>query len=183
MSDSSYDDNDGEFWMEIMDFKQNFYHTTICHYKENYQHISVADFHSDESHAVCRLDVEDDVTSPVYFCLHQMHKRFSATWPDNQHVYAPLQIYIARLEKEVLDKDDLHMPKDMLKLVDGAYERDKFPMIYFFRQKLQKGRYVLFYRAAFNSIDPRDTEIVYRGGKLVQSQTYIHQSKKIVLSI
>jgi hypothetical protein len=28
----SVNDHDGEFWMDIKDFKKNFYHTTICHW-------------------------------------------------------------------------------------------------------------------------------------------------------
>jgi hypothetical protein len=54
------DDDDGEFWMTIQDFKKFFYSTTICHYRPNYKHITVADTHADTQHAVSRVDVLQD---------------------------------------------------------------------------------------------------------------------------
>ena len=86
----SVNDRDGEFWMDIKDFKKNFYHTTICHWQPDYTHLTVEDCHRETGHAVCRVTVKEDVNSAVYFCLNQMHKRFASTWPDNTHVYAPL---------------------------------------------------------------------------------------------
>ncbi len=83
------DDDDGEFWMDISDFKKFFYSTTICHYRLNYKNITVADTHAETEHACSRVDVLEDIDHAT-FILTQMHKRFATTWPDDSHEYAPL---------------------------------------------------------------------------------------------
>ena len=76
--------------MEIEDFKRFFYATTICHYKPNYEYFGISDTHSVTGHAICRLEVGEDIDAAVTFSLNQMHKRFSKGWPDQEHEYAPV---------------------------------------------------------------------------------------------
>ena len=96
-------DHDGTFWIEIDDYDKNFYSTTICHYKPNYKNLTVADTHSLTGHAVCRLDVGEDVEGMgVTFLMSQMHKRFASTWPDSTYEYAPSQLYLARVDREYI---------------------------------------------------------------------------------
>jgi hypothetical protein len=72
------------------------------------------------------------------------------------------------------------MFKESLKLVDGARESDYgTPVLYFSRTKLRKGRYILFYRAAFSSSESKNE--FTRGGKPVKDKIYVHESHKIVV--
>lgn len=81
--DFEMNDDDGQFWIEIADFYQNFYSTTICLYQPNYKNVTVADTHNIGGHAVCRIDLDADVEgNGVTFMMTQMHKRFAKTWPD-----------------------------------------------------------------------------------------------------
>lgn len=69
--------------MEINDFHQQFYETTICHYHSNYQHLEIADTHDMDGHGLCRIDVDVDITGEgVTFSLIQMHKRYDVNWPE-----------------------------------------------------------------------------------------------------
>lgn len=67
-----------------------------------------------------------------------------------------MQIYLARVDRELLPKQkpsDKETFRDTLKLVDGAREVRGCPVVYFSRTKLKKGRYIIFYRAAWNTRD------------------------------
>ena len=178
--------NDGQFWMEIDDFYKYFYCTTICHFKPNYEHFTVADTHSDIGHAVSRLDVLEDIEGHgVTILLSQMHKRFSRQWPTSNYQYAPMQLYLARIAREELPKKnpkDKDMWRDTLKLVDGARDTKGAPVIYFSRTKLRKGRYILFYRAAWSTKD-QQTNSYFKGGKSVSDKIFCQESHKLVLSM
>lgn len=78
-----------------------------------------------------------------------------------------MQLYLARLGR----RDSGHLLKngqpkliDDVKLVDGSREHS-VPMVYFTRAKLQKGRYLLFYRVAHKSLD----EVVSDAGSALGS--------------
>ena len=84
---------------------------------------------------------------------------------------------------ETFEEDDLNNPREMFKLVDGARDKVGSPLIFFYRKKLQKGKYILFYRAAFNTTDEEEKDKIYKGGKLAKGTSYVHQSQKLVVSI
>lgn len=58
---------------------------------------------------------------------------------------------------------------DDLKLVDGAKDYGR-PLVYFTRSKLQKGRYLLFYRVALKSLTPGEGNVVDADLKLTENQ-------------
>lgn len=95
-----------------------------------------------------------------------------------------MQLYLARIARENLPqqkKGDKVQFRDTLKLVDGARESQGTPVIYFQRSKLKAGKYILFYRAAFNTHDAGHN--YKKGGKDIDSQVYCQESSKIVLGI
>jgi|LauGreDrversion4_2_1035121.scaffolds.fasta_scaffold389982_3 hypothetical protein len=83
-----------------------------------------------------------------------------------------MQIYLARVDREFIknpkgSKNPLF--RDSLKLVDGARDNEGIPVVYFQRTKLRKGRYILFYRAAFNTLSEGEQgQEFIRGGKPVK---------------
>lgn len=68
-----------------------------------------------------------------------------------------------------------------MKLVDGARDLQGQPVVYFSRTKFRQGTYVLFYRAAWNSVDGKE---FYRGGKLQEGERlFVQECRKLVLSM
>lgn len=81
-----------------------------------------------------------------------MNKRFADSFPDDSFIYAPLQLYLCRIHRENLPLTGKKEPtqfRESLRLVDGAREKLGGVMLNFSRNKLMKGTYILFYRAAW----------------------------------
>jgi hypothetical protein len=82
-----------------------------------------------------------DINSKIVFTLHQLHRRLQENWLSGGFVYAAMQLYLARIDSDETESE-------VLRLVDGERSVDQ-PLVYFSRNKLAAGNYLLFYRCAW----------------------------------
>lgn len=92
--------------MRFENFQKFFYCTTICLYQENYQQICLSDTHGKNEHALTKLIVHDDIESTFIIKLHQIHRRFLDGWLEGNFQYAPMQLYLARVDRVGIDTPD-----------------------------------------------------------------------------
>ena len=140
---------DGVFWMNFNQYIQFFYMTTICLYQDGYSQISLSDTHAQTGHALTKLVVHEDIQSDVVFKLSQIHRRFLDGWLVGAYDYAPMQFYLAKVNRDVVTpQEEFDSDTEEIKLIDGMKDSDR-PVVYLSRQSLKKGEYLLFYRVAF----------------------------------
>ena len=83
------------------------------------------------------------------FTLSQIHRRFLDGWLEGTYEYAPMQLYLAKVNREIATpQEQFDSDTEELKLVDGMKDNDR-PVVYLSRRQLKRGEYLLFYRAAF----------------------------------
>ena len=137
--------------MKFDNFIKFFYATNICPFMENYQQICLSDTHGRDEHALTKLIVHEDIEGIFFVKLQQIHRRFLDGWLEGNYHYAPMQLYLTRVDRGAA----VHTPEDQFEentetvvLVDGHRGVD-MPLIYIKRNRLPAGEYLLFYRAAF----------------------------------
>ena len=140
---------DGLFWMAFNQYVQFFYMTTICLYQDGYSQISLSDTHAPSGHGLTKLVVHEDIQSDIVFKLSQIHRRFLDGWLEGTYDYAPMQLYLARVNRDpVVPDEQSDSDTEELRLVDGWKDSGR-PVVYLSRRHLKKGEYLLFYRAAW----------------------------------
>ena len=124
--------------------------TVVCLYQDNYQSICLSDAHGETEHAISKLIVHEDINDLVIFKLQQIHRRFLDGWLEGNYTYAPMQIYLTRVDRMGVETPDDQFEENTqtVKLIDGNRSVD-MPLVYFKRWKLPAGEYLLFYRVAF----------------------------------
>lgn len=80
------------------------------------------------------------------------------SWPNkNTYTYPTLQLYLCRVDRLDIPQNDGDFDEntEALNLIDGARGSNS-PMVFLEREKLPKGEYLIFYRAAFiDNLNPR----------------------------
>ena len=125
---------DGLFWMAFNQYIQFFYMTTICLYQDGYSQICLSDTHAPSGHGLTKLVVHEDIKSDVVFKLSQIHRRFLDGWLDGTYEYAPMQLYLARVNRApVTPEGQSDSDTEALGLVDGMKDKDR-PVYYLTRR-------------------------------------------------
>ena len=68
-------------------------------YQDNFQQICLSDTHGPEEHALTKLIVHEDIKGGFIVKLQQIHRRFLDGWLEGNYAYAPMQLYLARVDR------------------------------------------------------------------------------------
>ena len=153
---------DGIFWIKFENFAKYFYYTSICLYQENYQQISLSDTHGKNDHALAKVIVHEDIDSLFIIKLQQIHRRFLTGWLEGNYQYAPMQLYLTRVDRMGVEtpEDQFDENTETVRLIDGSrvvYQ----PVCFIKRNKITAGEYLLFYRVAFTHEAVKIRKVIY----------------------